>query len=61
MALIECKECGNQVSDKAKSCPNCGFEKENLDSKLDKAGKNLQSLGCLLIIFVTIPILLIGC
>ena len=24
MALINCSECGNQVSDKAYSCPNCG-------------------------------------
>lgn len=24
MALIKCKECGKEVSDKAKSCPNCG-------------------------------------
>lgn len=24
MALIECKSCGKQVSDKAKICPNCG-------------------------------------
>lgn len=24
MALIECSECGKQVSDKANSCPNCG-------------------------------------
>lgn len=24
MALIKCEECGNNVSDKAKSCPNCG-------------------------------------
>jgi len=24
MALIECNECGNQVSDKATSCPKCG-------------------------------------
>lgn len=24
MALIECKYCGKQVSDKAKACPNCG-------------------------------------
>lgn len=24
MALIECKVCGKQVSDKAKTCPNCG-------------------------------------
>jgi len=24
MALIKCDECGENVSDKAKSCPNCG-------------------------------------
>lgn len=25
MALIECPECGNQISDKALVCPTCGF------------------------------------
>lgn len=25
MALIKCPECGKEVSDKAQSCPNCGF------------------------------------
>lgn len=25
MAIIECKECGGQVSDKAYTCPHCGF------------------------------------
>nr|MCR5105484.1 zinc ribbon domain-containing protein [Eubacterium sp.] len=25
MALIHCPECGNQISDKAHSCPECGF------------------------------------
>ena len=25
MALIKCPECGNQVSDKAIECPNCGY------------------------------------
>ena len=25
MALIKCKECGHEVSDKASACPNCGF------------------------------------
>jgi len=24
MALIKCKECGNEISDKARSCPRCG-------------------------------------
>lgn len=25
MALIKCKECGKEISDTAKSCPECGF------------------------------------
>ena len=24
MALVECKECGGKVSDKAAACPHCG-------------------------------------
>lgn len=24
MALIKCPECGNEISDKAYSCPKCG-------------------------------------
>lgn len=25
MSLIKCIECGKEISDKAKSCPNCGY------------------------------------
>ena len=25
MALINCEECGREVSDRARSCPHCGF------------------------------------
>lgn len=25
MALIQCPECGKEISDKAKNCPNCGY------------------------------------
>lgn len=25
MAIIDCPECGNKVSDKAENCPHCGF------------------------------------
>lgn len=40
MALITCPECGNQVSDKARTCPQCGFTaKETL---LDKTQKRLN-------------------
>jgi len=26
MALIKCSECGKEISDKAKQCPNCGID-----------------------------------
>lgn len=29
MALIQCPECGREVSDKAQSCPQCGYPIEN--------------------------------
>lgn len=34
MALIDCKECGEKVSTKAKSCPKCGNTKLKKTSKL---------------------------
>jgi len=29
MALIECKECGKEISENAVSCPNCGAKNRN--------------------------------
>ena len=29
MALIKCKECGKEISDMAKKCPNCGYKIHN--------------------------------
>lgn len=31
MSLIKCPECGRDVSDKAKFCPNCGYPFDNND------------------------------
>lgn len=31
MALIKCPECGREISDKAGSCPGCGFPINNVD------------------------------
>ena len=38
MAIIKCIECGNDVSDKAESCPHCGYpvNKTIEESNLDK-------------------------
>lgn len=36
MAIIRCKECGNEISDKAKICPNCGYPiKETKNKKIN--------------------------
>ena len=57
MALINCPECGKEVSDKATSCPNCGLPLNDkkfcvhCGSKIDKncvvcpqCGKQVQEL-----------------
>ncbi len=50
MALIKCPECGKEISDTAKSCPNCGYRikrpKNNVKRKLIIIG------GAILIIIV---------
>lgn len=28
MAMIKCKECGKEMSDRANMCPNCGCEND---------------------------------
>lgn len=42
MALLKCKDCGNEISKKAKSCPHCGSPQ----------GEKQYSLGKLLIIII---------
>jgi len=48
MALIECKECNNEVSEKARTCPNCGA-----------IIRKSRSLKIILFVFVSICILVI--
>lgn len=45
MALINCKECGHQVSDKAKFCVNCGYplEEEKTQSTTEELPEYLKS------------------
>lgn len=35
MALIKCSECGKEISDKAKTCPNCGNYNNKANKKRD--------------------------
>lgn len=43
MALVKCKECGKEISDKATTCIHCGYpvKKQNANNRLDsKNGKH---------------------
>ena len=33
MALVKCPECGREVSDSAKTCPNCGYKLKGIVDK----------------------------
>lgn len=51
MALINCPECGKEISDTAKHCPNCGF-------KIKGKKKNGKKVG--IVIGVIIIVLIVG-
>jgi hypothetical protein len=66
MALINCPECGNQISDTAKSCPHCGYILKNRKRKTDKPhcpqfniSKNKIIIASVLVIVVFLAIILI--
>ena len=42
MALIHCEECGSELSDKAKTCPNCGFDQSAGKSAINIEGAILR-------------------
>jgi len=50
MALIECKECGKQISSDAKSCPDCGKQL----SKITLFGCMIALLGIVVAILVSV-------
>lgn len=57
MAIIKCKECGQEISSKAENCPKCG----NPINEKEKEGCFLQTLntGCMiLVVFISVTIIL---
>ena len=48
MALIKCPECGKEISDTVKTCPNCGYKK----SKKEISKKKLIIIIILLIVII---------
>lgn len=70
MALFTCPECGNQVSDKAELCPNCGYpviefiaqEKNKIEqqNRIMKKNKFKHKILIVVIIIAIVCIVAIG-
>ena len=52
-----CAKCGERYDAEFDACPKCVKQQQTHDA-LDGCGKSMSSLGCLLTLFVTVPILL---
>jgi len=52
MALIECPECKREISDKAVSCPHCGYQQQKTKKAPEK--KKSSPNGCLVAILIII-------
>ena len=64
MALMQCPECGREVSDKAESCPNCGYILSESSSDTAKRSKLSEPVSNnfygLLFIFTGVIFLIAG-
>jgi len=67
MALINCPECGTEVSDRAEKCPKCAYpiNKEQIEPKIivkNKEGFFLQSLnnGCIVVLLIIAAFIIVG-
>ena len=61
MALIKCPECGKEISDTVKSCPNCGYEKGKTEQNINSTQSLNKSAIIKLIIVVAIFFIAICC
>ena len=49
MALIKCSECGKEISDTIRKCPNCGYcKKQKLDKKIFIIGGAIVALALII-------------
>ena len=52
-----CAKCGERYDAEFDACPRCTGKQQSQEA-LEGCGKGLSSLGCILTLFVTVPILL---
>jgi type II secretion system protein G len=55
MPLINCGECGHQISSEALSCPNCGYPQIKTNPKYRKKRKILL-IACTILLIAALPI-----
>lgn len=60
MALIKCKECGKEISDKAVTCPNCGTPVSNVQNNISQPSSNQPNKNSSLGV-VALILSIIGC
>ena len=63
MGMIYCPECGKEISDKAKQCPNCGKPfVQNMAAPVPppRKKKGMGCLPCILVFFVFIAVIAIA-
>lgn len=52
MALIKCPECGKEVSDTAKACPNCGYSMKVRGIKITKKHAIIGAIAAVIIVIL---------
>lgn len=52
MALVECPECGKEISDQAKRCPNCGYQKPRFRNNIFQKKHIAIIGGCFVVVLV---------
>lgn len=57
MALIKCSECGNEISDKADTCPKCGINLKQRKKSKNGIIKNFGDIRLFIILLVLMVII----
>lgn len=56
MALAKCRECGQQVSDQAESCPSCGISDPSGNKAVEQGKGCLGCFGVILLLSILVTV-----